>query len=211
MKKSFLILIIPFILIFAGCTAWEKSNENLENLQSENLNQNETVQEVEIEEEYENSNLNEEINEEVVDETADWLTYENEEYEFNFKYPLSFTLEILNEGGPASDVGDVYISNENNTCFIHITKPTTEKKEVIEYSINNGILKNSQIPIESININNLKGIKYNNVVNSNGEEGAIYELIINEKGFSFLIRSGNADKECLNISEKILNTIKTIP
>lgn len=89
MEKIFL-LIIPAVLFFAGCTLWDKGEDTnqdtqAQNVVNENLNSEKVVNSPQSISEA--ADIEEENTVEENDPHSDWLTYENEEHEFNIKYP----------------------------------------------------------------------------------------------------------------------------
>ncbi|MBU0731300.1 hypothetical protein KKC88_00290 [Patescibacteria group bacterium] len=184
MKKTFL-LIIPFILIFAGCTLWEKAED-----QNENVNSQEAV-EINLNQEVEVQAVNEELSE---SENSDWVTYKNDEYRFNLKYPPEYEISEYNNSSENKKF-EILFSKENGPQpSFWVSENGSE--QVIEEIYNAD-------PVSEI-ISEEQGIVGNNNVTIIKQKAAIggiatYYIFSNEKTYIF---------QELDIDSGIVNTIE---
>ena len=120
MKKPLIITIITVIILalIGGGTLWY-----LKTQKQEPVNNNEPVVNNEGEE---NGDVGEEI------DTSDWLTYRNEEYGFEFKYPEYYTLKQRPSYGDALNMEFVH-ENVNNHISLIVAPLTQYIKDSIEY------------------------------------------------------------------------------
>jgi len=120
MKKPLIITIITVIILalIGGGTLWY-----LKTQKQEPVNNNEPVVNNEGEE---NGDVGEEI------DTSDWLTYRNEEYGFEFKYPEYYTLKQRPSYGDALNMEFVH-ENVNNHISLIVSPLTQYIKDSIEY------------------------------------------------------------------------------
>lgn len=203
MKKLILLptLILTLTLVTVGCDKTDTNTNTNQNTVDENTNTTEENVNTNSSAEVDSST---EVSTEV--DTSDWVSYENEEYGFSFEYPEDSGLEILTEGRPANDPGDIILTIDDQ-CVVNIFKPSDKGVEDVREAINSGKYDNLDV-VESIDINDIKGIKYLGTVNPYGEEGYIFSLIINDKKVTYLLRYGNDDESCLSTSEEIIESLK---
>lgn len=198
-KYLFISTITASLLVLAGCSAQTATNTINENANIEVVtNTNETVS---------NENTNAEQGSEV--DTTNWLTYENEEYGFSFKYPKEWTLEVLQEGGLGTDIGDIII--QSNMCEVYISVPHEKDDQARAVSMYNEALSTGSFgddPVKKILLGSIPAVQYLNPKFAYESKGEIYQFVINGKLFSSTSSYDPGDESCAAISETILMTMQ---
>lgn len=213
MKKIITSLTLSSLVVLAGCTTTQTATTNNTNVGiAEEVNTNKVA---EVKETTENTNeatdvventITSETAEEV--DTSDWLTFENEEYGFSFKYPGDWEVLEVQEEGLDIAKGDHKIT-DNSFCTFHIRYPKTDVQiktyEAVNFAFETGTLGDEVV--EQITVNNLEAVKRSTPVNSLGEVGIVYNFLINEKTFKIIPYYGISKTQCNNIYKVIVYSI----
>lgn len=149
----------------------------------------------------------------ISEENIVWNTYRYEKYGFSFEYPSTWNFSLVNEGGLGTHPGDIILKN-NKDCNIQLTVPHEQdtqdniEKNLKEFqkALTDNVYFDKKITV--INTNGIDILKANGEVNAYSETGDIYEIKIKDKLFSYLLNYGVENDYCVDVSEKILNSLK---
>ena len=70
--------------------------------------------------------------EQVIDETADWKTYRNEEYGFEFKHPASFDTSVFQPENSKSVLGLKITESEKHIGFVFVSRFTQDTNKEMQ-------------------------------------------------------------------------------
>lgn len=181
----------------AGCnTSSNVSTTNSANIIVANTNTTNTVVA-----QNDNNNVNEGSDSAV--DTSDWPIYTNEEYGFSFRYPDSWQIETVKEGGLGKDIGDIQLSKDK--CFIHIDKPTQASDDIMTAFITGEL---GGLSLEVLRINGVDALKQVGAVNTYGDIGTSYRILNNNKEVSLIVMQSGLDVEsCVEDYSIMVNSI----
>ncbi|MBU0598574.1 hypothetical protein KKF61_06340 [Patescibacteria group bacterium] len=145
-------------------------------------------------------------------ETSDWLTYENEEYGFSFKYPEIWTINEKPTGLDDQGIYTIVFNWNYRTSELYpmlmIRDNWSNEQEINDTtSVSTVTIKSEEDHITVADLYKTKKIVY---VDEDGQAMPLQKIFFTKDGTSYIIRSFNGNQETGDAIDQLLSSFQFI-